>query len=308
MRIQRIGKKIGNGRDAWWPARAARQSRVIASAGVVATFAAQLAILGLTAPAHAAPPVNDDIASATPISTIPATFTQDTTEATATREDGRCVGGRSIWYRYRPATSTTVRLTTFGSDYDTLLAVFAGTRNNRELIKCADDDLGLNEAVRLRAEAGTRYWIVVSSCCRRSSPLGGVAQLNVFRGAPPPGGEIAITTAESGGVSGRLIVSGTAHCDTQSVFAVWVIASQRVGANVASGDGGSFEQPCWPGQENTWRVRIDSFTGWAFQPGSPVMVNAEWWISDGFRSVGGTLEASPTVTDDPAARHSGSRR
>ena len=82
---------------------------------LVAVLATALGLTALVAsPAEAAPPANDDIANATRISTLPATFTLDTSEATGTRDDGRCVGGASVWFRFRPATDTTLRLNTVG--------------------------------------------------------------------------------------------------------------------------------------------------------------------------------------------------
>lgn len=258
-----------------------------------------LVTMGPVSTAQAARPANDDIADATPI-TVPATVTQDTTGATSTSADGRCVGGKSVWYRYRPTASGPARLTTLGSTYDTMLAVFVGPRHARELVKCNDDAIELHAAIGLRFEAGRRYWIAVSSCCGRSSQAAGTAHLYFYRPAPA-GGEVTVTTAETGGVSGRLILSGTAECNTPSGIYSEVAASQRLGANVARGSAAGFVV-CVPGDENEWRLRVDSDTGWAFQPGSPVAIDLYRAIFDGFDFDEERRDLTMTPTDDPVAR------
>ena len=275
--------------------------RAVGLAGAMIILAAGLVTIGPASTVQAAPPANDDIANATPIAAIPATFSQDTTGATATTADGECVYGKSVWYRYRPTEDGRARFTTLGSTYDTVLAVFVGPRNARERVACNDDRIDLASAVAVRFEAGRRYWIAISSCCRRSSQAAGTAELHAYRPAPA-GGEVTLTTAETGGVSGRLILSGTADCDTPSGIYLETVASQRVGANIARGYSDKFVPACWPGEDNEWRMRVDSRTDWAFQPGSPVAISLSSWIGDGFSSVEEQRDLTMTPTDDPNAR------
>ena len=71
----------------------------------VATGSLAAAAALLAVPAHAEAPDNDDIAGAERTTTAQSTIVFDTTEATAARSDGQCVGGHSIWYTFRaPAT------------------------------------------------------------------------------------------------------------------------------------------------------------------------------------------------------------
>ena len=44
-----------------------------------------------------------------------------------------CVYARSVWFRYVPDQTSRVRITTIGSSYDTVLAVFTGNRSPQEL-------------------------------------------------------------------------------------------------------------------------------------------------------------------------------
>jgi len=260
----------------------------------------------LAVPAEAAPPPNDAITSPTAVTTVPATFRQDTTGATASAADGRCVKGHSIWYRYRPTASTTARVVTVGSDYDTVLAVFHGPRDHRVLAACNDDGVGYASAVRLRFEAGTTYWIALSSCCSRSGSAGGNSVLTFYRNR-----EARVTSTvdsvRSGGVSGRLIVSGTVRCNTPSYVELQVAARQRLDQVVARGFGYG-EAPSCTRRDTPWVVRIDSDTDWAFRAGSPVALEMDGYLTDGFASMSFHEERTMVPTDEPAGRPGGAVR
>jgi hypothetical protein len=262
---------------------------------------ALLAVVALEVPALAAPPANNSIASATPLGAPPARFDVDTRQATASPTDGSCVHGRSVWFRTRPGVTRTVRLSTIGSDYDTVLAVFRGTRTNRTRIACADDSFedGDAAATQVRFVAGKTYWVAASACCSRSAP-GGQLVLNTF--LPTATGLTAsVVSVETGAISGRLLVRGTARCTTPSELELELSASQRVGgANVASGEG--YSSDLCGRQSSNWTATLDSFTGWAFQPGT-ASVTLSAFASDGF----GFADMEPhtdnyVVTGNPNAR------
>lgn len=251
-------------------------------------------------PASAAPPRNDSIATPTVVRSIPSTFVQDTSEATASASDGPCVNGASVWYRFRPTTTASTRVVTIGSDYDTVLAVFRGSRTNRTLVACNDDAAGLASATRHRFTAGRTYWIAVSACCNRAAS-GGHTVLTLY---PNRRNSVTttITSAETGGISGALFVSGTVRCATPSVAYVEVLASQRVGANVARGYGFEAVQGC-TSAGTPFRVWTDSETGWAFQPGTAA-VQSFTSAEDGFSAIQGQAQTTyvPVVLN-PSLRH-----
>jgi hypothetical protein len=206
-----------------------------------------------------------------------------------------------VWFQTRPAVTRTVQLSTVGSDYDTVLAVFRGTRRNRTRIACADDSFGTSAAAtrRVRMVAGVKYWIAVSACCSRTAP-GGRLVLNTFLPAPA-GLTAAVDSVQTGAVSGRLIVHGTARCPTPSELQVDLAASQRVGggANVASG-GGSVLGTCGP-KAGRWTATVDSQTGWAFQTGR-VSITLNGFADDGYAAAtAGPETATSTVTASPDA-------
>lgn len=217
----------------------------------------------LAAPAEAAPPQNDRASRATLIASVPAVHVADTREATRDAVRRPCVEGHSVWYRFTPTMSGRQRISTIGSSYDTLLAVYSGARSPRTRLSCNDDAAGLQSAVRPDLVAGQQYWIAVSSCC---GTRGGSMVLRLPQGDTPPSVEMEIEEVTAGAVSGRLRVHGFTTCATPSVVEMVVTASQRVDSGVARGTEFGFLSFCST-DPTDWVVRIDTETGWAFAPG-----------------------------------------
>ena len=284
---------------------AARRFRTAPATAAGAVLALITAVLVLVAPdADATAPTNDVIGHATVITTLPTTITEDTSEATGAVGDGPCVGGSSVWFRFRSQSDARMAVSTVGSDYDTMLAVSTGPQGSRQIVSCGDDSVGLAAALRFRATAGSTYWIAVSACCGRRA-VGGHLRLAVTRTVVTPRGHVTITKAETGGLSGDLLVSGTATCDTAAAVELSGYARQRVDPGVARGYFGDVVGFCTPGQETAWRTTVTSETGWAFQPGVRVLLEGSWSLNTGFRSSSETYRVVLTPTNDPDARHLG---
>ena len=240
--------------------------RHVSAVAVGALLATSGAVVGATPPAFGAPPANDSLANAREIADIPTRIVQATRGASSSPDDGECVGGGSVWYRYRPTTTRVGRVVTVGSDFDTLLAVFRGPPDNRSLVACSDDAMGLASAAEVRFVAGARYWIAVSACCDPEA-VGGRSVLTLYRPRPAA---VTVTldadSVETGAVSGRLFASGTVRCATPSLARVSVTASQRVGTSVARG-ARSTTLPVCNRRARPWTVQMDSETAIAFQEG-----------------------------------------
>jgi hypothetical protein len=251
-------------------------------------------------PAYAAPPPNDSITSPTVVRAIPARIAQDTSQATADRTDGDCVRGSSVWYRFRPTTTRRLRVVTIGSDFDTILALFRGPRATRTLRQCSDDTSDeFTSAVEERFVAGQTYWIAVSACCNRRA-TGGNSVLTIYPPSPA-GATTTIDTVESGGVSGRLFVSGSTVCDTPSVAFPFVFVSQRVGTGVARGGGSAFIAECTTTTTH-WTMPLDTETSFAFQPG-PISLTYVDQVDDGFSFFFSDENTTTmTVVDNPVLR------
>jgi len=112
-------------------------------------------------------PTNDDFAAATELTDVAGTASA--TNARATKEPGEPAhagneGGRSLWYYFRAPTPGSLHLSTQGSDFDTLLAVYTGDSVANLTLVAANDDAqpgsGYSELTATLA-AGQVYYIAV---------------------------------------------------------------------------------------------------------------------------------------------------
>ena len=160
----------------------------------------------------AAPPLNDDFGSPIVISAVPFTNAQTTTKATTAADDPFCAGSsHSVWYAFTPPTDMRVEINTFGSDYDTTLSVYTGTRGALTQIACNDNSGRTSQSrVRFDASAGVTYWIMAASYYYWS---GGHLVLNLLPAPPPLSIGLAVT--QFGNVdptTGQATVTGSITC------------------------------------------------------------------------------------------------
>lgn len=110
------------------------------------------------------PPPNDDFNQATIAPSIPFTVSQNVANATVAVDDPFCAGRtQTVWFAFTPAEDIRIEANTFGSNYDTTLSVYRGTRGALTQIACNDDSNGPQSRVRFDAVAGTTYYFMVSS-------------------------------------------------------------------------------------------------------------------------------------------------
>ena len=120
-------------------------------------------------------PVNDNFNNASVISATPYTYSQDTSLATTAADDpvfqscgtgSGSVHSRSVWYRITPSTTGTLHVDTSGSGYDTVLAVWTGSRGSLVAVACNDDvswPADPTSSADLNVVGGTTYHIEVVS-------------------------------------------------------------------------------------------------------------------------------------------------
>jgi formylglycine-generating enzyme required for sulfatase activity len=111
-------------------------------------------------------PANDDFANAAQILGSTASASANSTSATAESGEPNHAGSeaaKSVWWSWIAPTSGPVRITTAGSNFDTVLAVYTGTNLYSLLEIAANDDAnGLSQSsLEFEAVAGTTYWIAV---------------------------------------------------------------------------------------------------------------------------------------------------
>ena len=143
---------------------------------------------------------NDNFADAAVISSLP--FTSQQSTAGATLESGEptnpsgcitffpAVKGATVWYRYTPPVLANITADTFGSSFDTVLAVYTGDAVNAlTVVACNDDSGTVQSQVNFTAQAGTTYHFQVGGWNGRSGNLrltllsaggGGLAQFETI--------------------------------------------------------------------------------------------------------------------------------
>ena len=129
-------------------------------------FCVVLTCLGSVTVTYGFPPLNDGFHSATYISPSGGLFTGKNTEATKeTGEPNHAgkTGGASVWWRWTAPADGTATINTFGSDFDTLLAVYIGSYVNSLTPIAYNDDAcnTVQSQVSFNAFQGTTYKIAV---------------------------------------------------------------------------------------------------------------------------------------------------
>jgi hypothetical protein len=159
------------------------------------------------------PPPNDDFDNAIRVASIPYGVNFNATDATRALDDPPCYGGnQSLWFKFTPATNMRIEANTFGSNYDTTLGVFTGTRGSLTQIGCNDDSNGsVQSRIRFDATAGTTYYFMVASLYPVSP-----ASLTFNLLEAPPAFSFAPAIAQFGSVkasTGLATIKGTVTCN-----------------------------------------------------------------------------------------------
>ena len=109
------------------------------------------------------PATNDLCSSAIVISSVNYTNQQSTTNATSSGDPlPTCVTnfGRGVWYQYTPTSSGTLAVDTFGSGFNTGLAIYTGSCGALSELACNDDSGGSQSQISLPVTNGVTYFIL----------------------------------------------------------------------------------------------------------------------------------------------------
>jgi hypothetical protein len=228
----------------------------------------------LTTGAFAQPPSNDDFDAATVIPSLPFSDSISTVEATPAEDDPDCFGtGATVWYSFTPDEDVSVQANTFGSDYDTTLSVYTGSRGSLEQIACNDDFQGVQSLIIFDAIAGQTYFFMVGSF---AGGPGGNLVFNVDEAPPPFDVEVSINpTGEVSPRTGQVTVSGTVSCSEDSDIFLSGEVTQRAGRVTIQGF--FFDSvSCAGGEEPTpWSVPFEGQNGRFVGGRASVIVVAE---------------------------------
>jgi hypothetical protein len=108
-------------------------------------------------------PANDDFARRALLTGTDVSLVASNVAATFEPGEPRHVnksGGKSVWWSWTPAATGPALISTEGSAFDTLLAVYTGA-SVTNLVEVASRDLALGDTVAFEAVAGTAYQIAV---------------------------------------------------------------------------------------------------------------------------------------------------
>ena len=158
-------------------------------------FVSALGFLGGSlASVRAAAPANDNFASRIALSGAVVTTSGSTVEATTEAGEpfhytsGQTNGGHSVWWSWTAPVSGQSTITTAGSSYDTILAIYTGAAVNAlTLITNNDDDSVLGTATSrtvFNATAGTTYQIAVDGFGGFPNGTTGSVTLNISGAVP----------------------------------------------------------------------------------------------------------------------------
>jgi hypothetical protein len=133
-------------------------------------------------------PANDTVDTAADISAlVPYENTPNTTSATldsgTANTCSSAPGFSSVWYKYAATANSRIYLDTFGTSYDTFIAVWTKNANGTlSLVTCSDNAAGvLQSSVNLGVVNGTTYYIQVAQKSSSSVPpatTGGTLQFH----------------------------------------------------------------------------------------------------------------------------------
>ena len=200
------------------------------TAGNTATATTQIVVIP-------PPPPNDDFNSPTVIPSMPFTVSESVTNATTAPDDPFCAGrSQTVWFAFTPTQNIRIEGNTFGSNYDTTLSVYTGSRGSLTQLACNDDANGsLQSRVRFDAVAGTTYYFMVSSFS--FFPVTNANLVFNLLPAPPP---LSITpTLNQFGtvdpVTGIATISGSVACSKPAFVTLSGQLKQTHGPNSTFG-------------------------------------------------------------------------
>jgi hypothetical protein len=201
------------------------------------------------------PPPNDDFDHPTIAPSIPFTVSMDASNATVAPDDPFCFRrNQTVWFAYIAVSNIRLEANTFGSNYDTTLSVYTGTRGSLTQIACNDDFSSTAQPrVRFDAVTGTTYYFMVSALF----PISAADLVFNLLEAPPPFSFVP-SVSQLGSVNlttGATKITGSVSC-TEPAFVT--ISGQLKQTHAGTHINGFFSTfvPC--NGTTPWRTTVQS--------------------------------------------------
>lgn len=193
-------------------------------------------------PALADAPTNDIFTGAETIGTVPASISQDTSQATTDTDDaalnafcGAPATDASVWYAFTPTKGDTFLADVRESSYSAAIFVATGSPGDFQLVTC-----GPGYAV-WDATADQTYYLLIVDDQTDGGGNGGQMALGLDVAPPPPVLEVTVNdTARFDAKTGSVFLSGTITCDSDTVEAfLQARVTQRAGRMLIRGYAGT---------------------------------------------------------------------
>jgi predicted secreted protein len=218
---------------------------------------------------------NDDLGAAAVVAGLPFSRIQTTIGASLAADDPTlpCLGAwgfNSVWYRYTPPTTGQITFDTFGSSYDTVLAIWRGTRGNLTNVGCNDNSRGgLQSEVLATLQGGITYYVEIVG---KTLTDQGDLSLSARSGDPAPGPACQTPTTPALATP----ADGASVADTTPDFD-WADATHATAYRIQVDDASDFATP----------VISAATTASAFTPSTPLPPGTYYWRAQGWNNAGG---------------------
>jgi hypothetical protein len=237
-------------------------------------------VLGSAPLASAVAPANDRFGSATVVGSLPFADALSTVDATYSASDPTgCVGAaHSVWYTYTAGLDGLVAFETYGSDFDTVISAYTGTRGSLQQIACNDQAYSPQSHIKFAVTTGTTYHVMVAGYGYRTVDQGESGELVLSAHTEPPF-EMEVSVDGRGTldpISGIATVGGTAVCSTPGVIRLLEgRIRQRIDGVTVRANVGIAELVCGP-DPVAWVGKADPWMPPGFVPGRTRLVHVRW--------------------------------
>ncbi len=229
-------------------------------------------LTGVTAaPAWAAPPVNDTVDNAVPV-TVGYADTLNTSEATTDAVDaqlnetcGAPATDASVWYLLEPAVDTAVIIDVSRSNYPAGVAVGVGSPGALTTVACGPG------TILLTASAGVTYYVLAFDDQSDGGGNGGRLRI-AFIETESPSVSLAVSRKAFINSQGNVELHGTYRCENAFGVEISGSVSQAEGPRGASADFLTLELGGCDGTRQEWEATARAF-GANFRTGNALVTS-----------------------------------
>ena len=189
-------------------------------------------------------------------------------------------GFRTAWYEFTPSFNGLVTLSTQGSNYDTVLAVYTGECGTLTQLACNDDSNFFTSRIDLQVQAGKRYYVEVADWqfgIRGDDPV-----LNMVSLLQPSASEWVVASTNTFRSRHAVVADGTR---------LYIIAGQTVEGASSRRTGDVFEFDTANGSVSVLPP-MPGPDGFGYSNTTAALVNGKIYMPAGFVGVDGEYDST----------------